>query len=190
MASKVLPVEHMSQAEFRRSGAGYKDCLDAFASVAALIGGRDLIEEFICANIWPLSASWDLNPLMKVKVRASKETIPFPKLALVKPPGKSDKAIVAEVENRAAELVGPYLTKGHDSFVACCPSGSRVNRYFAVMGVRYPDWEEPKKPEKRSNGASSEYPAAKKRRVSSADAGSLKADPKVLSSKPPRPPPR
>ena len=78
---------------------------------------------------------------------ASNETVPFSKLALVKPPGKSDKAIVAEVENRAAELVGPYLTKGHDSFVACCPSGSQVNRSFAVMGVRYPDREEPKKPE-------------------------------------------
>ena len=149
-----------------------------------MIGGRDLIEEFICANIWPLSASWDSNPLVKVKVRASKETIPFPKLALVKPPGKSDKAIVAEVEERAAELVGPYLTKGHDSFVACCPSGSRVNRSFAVMGVRYPDWEEPKKPEKRSKDASSEDPTAKKRKVSSADVGSSKADPKVLSVKP------
>ena len=44
LASKVLPVEHISQAEFRRSGVGYKDCLDAFASAAALIGGRDLIE--------------------------------------------------------------------------------------------------------------------------------------------------
>jgi len=51
LASKVLPVEHISQAEFRRFGVGYKDCLDAFASVAALLGGRDLIEEFVCANI-------------------------------------------------------------------------------------------------------------------------------------------
>ena len=69
--------------------------MDAFASAAALIGGRDLIEEFVCANIWPLSTSWDPNPLGKVRVRASKETVPFPKLALVKPLGKSDKAIVA-----------------------------------------------------------------------------------------------
>ncbi|KAG2604939.1 hypothetical protein PVAP13_4NG151319 [Panicum virgatum] len=58
------------------------------------------------------------------------------------------------------------------------------------MGVKYPDREEPKKPEKRSKGASSEDPAAKKRKVSSADVGSSKAEPKVLSAKPPRPPPK
>ena len=149
-----------------------------------------MIEEFICANIWPLSAGWDPNPLAKVKVRASKESVPFPKLALVKPLGKIDKAIVAEIEERAAELVGPYLSKEHDSFVACCSSGSRVNRSFAVMGVKYPDREEPNKPEKRNKGASSEDPAANKRKVSSADAETSKAGPKVLSAKPPRPPPK
>jgi len=58
------------------------------------------------------------------------------------------------------------------------------------MGVKYPDREEPKKPEKRSKGASGEDPAAKKRKFSSADAGSSKAAPKVLATKPHRPPPR
>jgi len=152
--------------------------------------GGDLIEEFICANIWPLSAGWDPNPLAKVKVRALKESVPFLKLALVKPPGKSDKAIVAEVEEMAVELAGPYLSKEHESLLACCSSGSRVNHSFAVMGVRYPDRVEPKKPEKRSKGTSSEDPAAKKRKVSSADVEAPKAEPKVSSSRPPRPPPK
>jgi len=44
-------VEQISQAEFRRSGVGYKDCLDAFSKAAVLISGRDLIEEFVCAKI-------------------------------------------------------------------------------------------------------------------------------------------
>ena len=126
--------------------------MGAFGSAAGLIGGRDLIEEFICANIWPLSASWDPNPLVKVKVRALKESVPFLKLELVKPPGKSDKAIVAEVEEMAVELAGPYLLKEHESLLACCSCGSRVNRSFAVMGVRYPDRVEPKKPEKKKQG--------------------------------------
>ena len=126
--------------------------MGAFGSAAGLIGGRDLIEEFICANIWPLSAGWDPNPLAKVKVRALKESVPFLKLELVKPPGKSDKAIVAEVEEMAVELAGPYLSKEHESLLACCSSGSRVNRSFAVMGVRYPDRVESKKPEKKKQG--------------------------------------
>jgi hypothetical protein len=86
-----------------------------------LIGGRDLIEEFVCARIWPLSVGWDSNSFVRVKVRASKEALPFPKLDLVKPSGETDEAIVAEVEQRAAELAGPYLLKEYDSFVVCCP---------------------------------------------------------------------
>ena len=39
LASKVNLVEHISQAEFRRSAVGYKDCLDTFSIVVALIGG-------------------------------------------------------------------------------------------------------------------------------------------------------
>ena len=82
---------------------------------------------------------------------------------MLKPPGESNEAIVAEVEWRASELAGSYLSKEYDSFVICCSGGIQVNRSFAVMGVKYPDREEPKKPEKRSKGASGEDPVAKKK---------------------------
>ena len=39
LASKVELLGHISQAEFRRSADGYKDCLDTFSIVAMLIGG-------------------------------------------------------------------------------------------------------------------------------------------------------
>jgi len=58
------------------------------------------------------------------------------------------------------------------------------------MGMKYPDRVEPKKPEKRSKGTSSEDRAAKKRKISSADAEASKADLEVSSSKPPLPPPK
>ena len=54
--------------------------------------------------------------------------------------------------------------------------------------MKYPDRVEPKKPEKRSKGISDEDPAAKRTKVSSVDAEASKADSKVSSSKPPRPP--
>jgi len=132
-------VEHISQVEFRRSGVGYKDCLDAFSKAAVLISGRDLIEEFVCAKIWPLAASWGPDSFVKAKVHASKEALPFPKVDLVKPPGETDDAIVAGVERRAAELAGLYLSKEYESFVLCCPGSCRVNRSLVVMGVKYVD---------------------------------------------------
>jgi len=155
-----------------------------------LIGGRDLIEEFVCAKIWPLSAVWDPSSFMRAKVRASKKALPFPRMELVKPPGLTDEAIVAEVERRTEVLAGPYLSKEYDSLVACGLGSCRVNWSLVVMGVKYTDREEPKKPERRGKGALSEEPAAKKRKVSFADAGSSKVVLKVLATKPPRPPPK
>ena len=64
-----------------------------------------------------------------------------------------------------------------------------MNRSLVVMGVKYVDREEPKKPEKRGKGASGVEPVAKKRKISSADVGSSKATSKVLATKPPCPPP-
>ena len=179
LPSKVQLVEHISQADFRRSSVGYRECLDAFTAPADLIGGRDLIEEFVCANVWPLSDGWLEGSLAKVRVRDRKETLPFPKFSLLKPPEESNEAIVAEVERRGSELAGPYLSKEYDSFVVCCSGGIRVNRSLAVMGVKYPNCEEPKKPEKRNKGASGEDPVAKKRKPSSDVVESSKVNPKV-----------
>ena len=78
-----------------------------------------MIEEFICAKVWLLSAGWDPSSFVRVKVRASKEALPFPKLELIKPLGLTNEAIVVEVECRAEELAGPYLSKEYDSLVAC-----------------------------------------------------------------------
>jgi len=179
LPSKVQLVEHISQADFRRSSVGYRECLDAFTAPTDLIGGRDLIEEFVCANVWPLSDGWLAGSLAKVRVCDLKETLPFPKFSLLKPPGESNEAIVAEVEWRASELAGSYLSKEYDSFVICCSGGIQVNRSFAVMGVKYPDREEPKKPEKRNKGASGEDPVAKKRKPSSDVVELSKVNPKV-----------
>ena len=58
------------------------------------------------------------------------------------------------------------------------------------MSVKYVDREEPKKTERRGKGALIEELVAKKRKMSSADVVSSKAIPKVLATKPPRPPPK
>jgi hypothetical protein len=82
------------------------------------------------------------------------------------------------------------LSKEYNSVAVCCSEGIRVNRSLAVMGVKYLDREEPKKPEKRSKVASGKDPVAKKRKVSSTAAESSKVAPKVPSARPPRPPPK
>ena len=42
----------------RRPLLEFKPCLEAFMTACQICGGRDVVEEFLAAKIWPLSAGW------------------------------------------------------------------------------------------------------------------------------------
>lgn len=55
-------------------------------------GGRDLVEEMVAANCWPLGKnrlSFHLENV-QVPVFGGAEGVPFPRFGVVKPEGKSD----------------------------------------------------------------------------------------------------
>jgi hypothetical protein len=55
LALKVLPFQHINQADVDRSSKDLKDCCTAFREVAKAIGSRDLVEEYLAAKIWLLT---------------------------------------------------------------------------------------------------------------------------------------
>ena len=55
LAAKVEEFDHVTKADFQRTAPGYKECCSAFASAARVIGGRDLIEEYLAVKVWPLT---------------------------------------------------------------------------------------------------------------------------------------
>jgi hypothetical protein len=40
---------------FNHWAAGIKSCENAFHLASTILGGRDIIEEFVAARIWPIS---------------------------------------------------------------------------------------------------------------------------------------
>ena len=51
--------------------------------------------------------------------------------------GSSDEVIVAELEQHAAEILGPWNKKEYGSLVEVCGVNLRLNRCLAEMGVAY-----------------------------------------------------
>jgi hypothetical protein len=52
------PIEALtttSTASYNHRAAGIGNCESAFHLASTILGGRDLIEEFVAANIWPIS---------------------------------------------------------------------------------------------------------------------------------------
>ena len=111
-AAKVEEFKHVSKADFRRTSASYKECYSAFASAASVVGGRDLIEEYLATKVWPLTRDWLPGAFSKVQFDGLKDKLPFPDFGLRKPEGVSDDMIVEEIEQEAVAIAGPFFVEG------------------------------------------------------------------------------
>jgi hypothetical protein len=45
-------------ASYNKRTADFESCENTFLPASTIIGGRDVIEEFVAADIWPISAGW------------------------------------------------------------------------------------------------------------------------------------
>ena len=137
LASGVEMFEHTCQPGFSRHSPEFKSCLRAFVTASRVCGGRDLVEEFVVARIWPLTPGWYSFGFQKVKFDSLSVEIDCFVLGLKKPNGVSDHSFVSEVERDARNLLGPWNRKEHAAFLKICKHGKRVNRCFAEMKVSY-----------------------------------------------------
>ena len=70
-------------------------------------GGRDVVEEFLAAGIWPLSAGWAPRGFERKCFSGMDYDLTSPVFGLRRPEGSTDEVIVAELEREASDILGP-----------------------------------------------------------------------------------
>jgi hypothetical protein len=45
-------------APYNHQAVGFKNCENAFFLATMILGGRDVIEEFVAVGVWPISHGW------------------------------------------------------------------------------------------------------------------------------------
>jgi len=83
-------------------------------------GGRDVVEEFLAAGIWPLSAGWAPRGFEQKRFAGMEYDLTSPVFGLRRPEGSSDEVIVAELEREASDILGPWNRKEYLSLVEIC----------------------------------------------------------------------
>lgn len=149
MAACILPFEHTHQPSFNRHLSEFKACVKAFEATSQVSGGRDLVEEYLAAKIWPLSLGWFPVQTHHVKFDFLKCEVVCPRVGLQKLVGKSDEVIVVELEMATLELLRPWNKKEYDSFVSVCCHCGHVNWCLHEMGVSDEVHVVPSGPQKR-----------------------------------------
>ena len=137
LASDIEMFDHVYQPAFSKRGPGFKSCLEAFMMACQVCGGRDAVEEFLAAKVWPLAAGWSPSRFERKRFAGLKYDVTSPVFGLRRPEGSSDEVIVGELERQAAEILGPWNKKEYHSLVEVCGGNLRLNRCLAEMSVAY-----------------------------------------------------
>jgi hypothetical protein len=58
LSCPIAPLTVVNTAKFNHRAVGIRNCESAFHLASTILGGRDIIEEFVAARIWPISSSW------------------------------------------------------------------------------------------------------------------------------------
>jgi hypothetical protein len=85
---------------------------------STVIGGRDVIEEFVAADIWPISAGWQPASMTHHTVDWATQQVPFPRFKLQLKEGQSLENFIAEVEGKVDTMVGESMLNKYKAFKA------------------------------------------------------------------------
>jgi hypothetical protein len=58
------------------------NCENAFHLASTILGGHDIVEEFVSARIWPISHGWAPNEIVHFNVNWAAQEVPFPKFRI------------------------------------------------------------------------------------------------------------
>jgi hypothetical protein len=127
---EALTVE--STAAFNHRAAGIRSCENAFHRASTILGGRDIIEEFVAARIWPISYGWAPTEIVNFNVNLAAQ-VPFPKFGIQLRDGQSANDFMLEVERRVNLMAGEYTMNEYKSYKALVKHKRKINRVFSEV---------------------------------------------------------
>jgi hypothetical protein len=58
MSGPIAPLAAVNVGRYNQRALGIRSCESAFHLASTILGGHDIIEEFVAARIWPISNGW------------------------------------------------------------------------------------------------------------------------------------
>jgi hypothetical protein len=123
----------MNTAEFNHQAVGIRSCENAFHLTSTILGGRDIVEEFVAARIWPISYGWAPNEIVHFNVNWASQDVPFPKFGIKLREGQSADAFMLDVEKRVTLMIGKYTMNEYKVYKALVKQKRKINRVFSEV---------------------------------------------------------
>jgi hypothetical protein len=98
-----------------------------------ILGGRDIIEEFTAARIWPISYGWAPTEIVNFNVNWAAQEVPFPRFGLQLRDGQSADDFMLEIERRVNLMIGEYIMNEYKAYKNLVKHKKRINRVFSEV---------------------------------------------------------
>jgi hypothetical protein len=103
-------------ASYNHRVVGFRNYESAFHLASQIIGGRDIIKEFVAANIWPISHRWAPTEILFYNVNWAAQEVPFPRFGVQLHEDQSADDFMDEVEKKVNALIGESTMNEYKAF--------------------------------------------------------------------------
>jgi hypothetical protein len=120
-------------ADYNHRAVGIRSCENAFHLASTILGGRDIIEEFVTARIWPISYGWAPTEIVNLNVNWTAQEVPFPKFSLQLRDGQSADDFMLEIKRRVNLMIGEYTMNEYKAYQNLVKHKKRINQVFSEV---------------------------------------------------------
>jgi hypothetical protein len=133
LSSPIEALTAVNTAEFNHRAVGIKSCENAFHLASTIIGGRDIVEEFVAARIWPISYGWAPIEIAHFNVNWATQQVPLPKFGVKLREGQSAEDLMLEIKRRVTLMIGEYTMNEYKAYKALVKHKRKINRVFSEV---------------------------------------------------------
>jgi hypothetical protein len=133
LSCSIAPLTAVNTAEFNHRAVGIRNCESAFHLASTILGGRDIIKEFVAAKIWLISSGWAPNEIVYFNVNWATQEVPFLKFGIKPREGQSVDAFMVEIEKRVTLMIGEYTMNEYKAYKALMKHKRIINRVFTEV---------------------------------------------------------
>jgi uncharacterized protein YktA (UPF0223 family) len=135
LSSPIQELTSTCTAPYNHHVVGLRNCESAFHLASKIFGGRDIIEEFVGANIWPISYGWAPTEILFFNVNWAAQEVPFPRFGIQLPEDQSADDFMDEIEKKVNAMIGESTMNKYKAFKNLVKHKKRINRVFSEVCV-------------------------------------------------------
>jgi hypothetical protein len=116
LSSPMEALNAVCTADYNHRAVGIRSCENAFHLASTILGGRDIIEEFVAARIWPISYGWAPTEIVNFNVNWAAQEVPFPIFGIQLRVGRSADDFILEIERTMNLMIGKYTMNEYKAY--------------------------------------------------------------------------